>query len=54
MLKNKLTITAAAIALVMLATACTTKPNSSLHNSFDYENALDRNPGFKKYLAKDC
>lgn len=53
MLKNKLTITAAAIALVMLATACTTRPNSSLHNSFDYENALDRNPGFKKYLAKD-
>ncbi len=32
MLKNKLTITAAAIALVMLATACTTKPNSSLHS----------------------
>ena len=30
MLKNKLTITAAAIALVMLATACTTKPNSFL------------------------
>lgn len=53
MFNRKITLIATGLSVVLLATACTTKPNSTLHSSIDYENALERNPSYKKQLAKD-
>lgn len=53
MFNRKITLIATGLSVVLLATACTTKPNSTLHSSLDYENALERNPGYKKQLVKD-
>lgn len=53
MLSKELTLIATGLSFVLLATACTSKPNSTLHNSLDYEKALDKYPVYKKSLAKE-